>query len=1691
MRRLFYILLILMGCISAHAQQYNNEWIDYSKTYYKFKVGATGLYRIPQSVLAASNLASVDVSQFQLWRNGVEVPLFTSAQNGALPTGGYIEFWGEANDGKADLALYRTPNDQINNSKSLFTDTAAYFLTVNPVGNNRRLIPSANNISSGDVPEKYFLFTTGIYPNESIHLGPYFGSVSEATYSASFEGAEGWTSNEITENTTRTFSLTNLFPYQGSDAPNVLIKMNVVGNSYNNRFVNMKLNNSEVFNSQLDYFSNAKLNKTVASNIFAGTTESISVSNVSNNSNNRIKVASIELTYPRTFNFGGASIFKFSLNASSSNRYLEINNFVYSGIPVLYDLKNGKRYEGNVSNPALIKFNLPSSGDIDLLLVNEDISNVKLVTGLEFKTFVDYLTTANQGDYLIITHPNILFASDASQPVEEYRAYRSAVQGGGYNAKVYMMDQLVDQFAFGIKQSPLAIRNFVRLARNKFQTSIKSVFLIGKGVKYVSARMNESLPLTNQLNLVPTFGEPASDVLLTAEGSSSVPLTPIGRVSVINGDELAIYLAKVKQYETEYGTNPQVEASLWKKNIIHMVGAYDQSTIDLLYGSLNDHKRIISDTFWGANVTDYVKNTANGSQQALVEKLTKQINSGVGMLTYFGHSNSDALAFSLEDPNNYSNYLKYPVFNMLGCNVGDIFILSENRLNNFNTISEKYLLAKNRGSIAMMAGTTLGYISPLDVQNEEFYKLVSNNGYGRNLGEIMKNLVVNVFERNGGQNNLLTRIHCEDFVLNGDPALKLYEYNKPDFAIEENMIRVNPDIITVAESHFELKAKINNLGKAVNSKLIIELKRTFPDFSTKLIKRDTILGIRYEDSITYNIQVNPLIDRGANKFTITIDPENSIDELYKSNNSITKEVYIYEDDIKPIYPFNYSVINNQNIKFSASTANPFAESRTYLMELDTTEKFNSPFKISLSTVSKGGLIEFKPSINYIDSTVYFWRVASTGPENYSQLLWNKSSFTFLSGTDNIGYNQSGYYHFKDIIHDSINMLKNSQTFIFDSVEAKITVNNAFIQAGAIAGYNSLQIDGIYIQQGWISSPNGNPQQNSLRFYLINNRNLQVVKNKDLGKTGMYGSYSPIPLNPRIRTVDHFQFDISTPEARKLVMNFLDSIPEDYYVGMSNNLQEPSILPNVWKSDTAIFGSGISLYHKLRSLGLNYLDSINQTVPYAFIYQKGNSTPLAQVVGFAINQKLHAEAVVKVSTTSGVIRSSVLNRAKSWNKLVWDGYSLEIPSSDSALVSVIGVDKNGNRRRLIEDVPVSEKMINLSTISISEYPGLLLELHSYDPINRTPYQLKYWRVYADPVPEGAVAPNLFISRIDTLEAGQPLNFGIAFKNVSSTSFDSISIKATIRDKNNKITILPVPKQCVLISNDTLKFELPINTSSFGGENQLYLEFNPENAQPEQFQFNNFLFINFFVRSDSLNPYLDVTFDGVHILNKDIVSSKPDIQIKLTDEAKYLLLNSTSLVKVQMRLPNGQLQDYNFNSDTLMFIPPGQAGNSENTATINFKPHLMVDGEYELIVSGKDESGNKAGDINYRISFQVINKPMISNLLNYPNPFTSSTAFVFTLTGSEVPQNIRIQILTITGKIVREITKAELGPLQIGRNITEFKWDGTDQYGQKLANGVYLYRVLTNQHGKALDKYTPTGDNTDRYFNKGYGKMVLIR
>jgi hypothetical protein len=221
--------------------------------------------------------------------------------------------------------------------------------------------------------------------------------------------------------------------------------------------------------------------------------------------------------------------------------------------------------------------------------------------------------------------------------------------------------------------------------------------------------------------------------------------------------------------------------------------------------------------------------------------------------------------------------------------------------------------------------------------------------------------------------------------------------------------------------------------------------------------------------------------------------------------------------------------------------------------------------------------------------------------------------------------------------------------------------------------------------------------------------------------------------------------------------------------------------------------------------------------------------------------------------------------------------------------------------------------------------------------------------------------------------------------------------------------------------------------------------------------------------------------------------------LKDENKFLALDDTSLIELYVKYPNENIpRRISYSSGELVFYPANSSIlNKDNKAQVLYKPHFSVDGTYELLVKGTDRSGNRPGHpdrqqnniyFDYKISFEVINKTTITNVLNYPNPFTTSTQFVFTLTGSEVPDYMKIQIMNIRGTVVKEIYKHELGPIHIGTNITEYKWDGRDQYGDLLANGVYFYRVVTKMDGEKVEH---NAENFDKYFKKGFGKMVIVR
>jgi len=131
--------------------------------------------------------------------------------------------------------------------------------------------------------------------------------------------------------------------------------------------------------------------------------------------------------------------------------------------------------------------------------------------------------------------------------------------------------------------------------------------------------------------------------------------------------------------------------------------------------------------------------------------------------------------------------------------------------------------------------------------------------------------------------------------------------------------------------------------------------------------------------------------------------------------------------------------------------------------------------------------------------------------------------------------------------------------------------------------------------------------------------------------------------------------------------------------------------------------------------------------------------------------------------------------------------------------------------------------------------------------------------------------------------------------------------------------------------------------------------------------------------------------------------------------------------------------------MKFIP---ASLPNNSCKIEYNAAFPVDGTYQLIVQAKDVSNNKSGDIDYKISFDVINKSTITDVVNWPNPFSTSTRFVFVLTGSEIPTYFKIQIMTITGKIVKEISQNEIGRFILAEILLIMPGMGKDEFGDLL-------------------------------------------
>lgn len=1732
MKKFIFIFALLLFSASIFSKEYGNEWIDFNKTYYKIKVGKSGIYRIFYNTLVSAGLPvdSINANQYQLFYMGKQVPIYITA-TGAMTPNDTIEFFGQKNDGKYDKRLFADSTWHTQDLVSMFSDTAVYFLTWDAnSSSNERVTQFINDVTNPPAEEPYCLYKAQNTYGNLIGGIPFQVISGYDLYSSEFEMAEGiskharWDFKPLDDMLPKTEDETiyTPFPYSSGDAT---LRTNVFSLTIDPRLVfggtrecdfNLSLNGNDLFNNIR--FNNTSLIKPLSYPFPVSFLTSINLPNSTVTfkgtsvypDHYTLSWSFIEIEYPRLLNLDGKTTLRFSLpaNGITSKRFLKFSNFGGTAVNYfLYDLTNKQRMIGidDGSNNLLFVLSAPSNPNIDrdIFLTYDETYSINQLEAVQFKNFSNPL---NQGDYIIISHKEL---SSGSDPVQEYSDYRKSLKGGSYNPIIVDIEQLYDQFAYGIYRHPLSIHNFVEFALDSFSTVPQYLFMIGKGIDYTK----KGQPGYESICLVPSFGNPPSDVLLGSDFGRFAPKLAVGRLSAYTTQDVANYLKKVQAFDENIINLPNKpdnpDGRGFMKNILHLGGGNpnEQPTFK---NYLQNYESIIEDTLFGGNVYSFFKTSPDPISIAPTKFIDSLISSGLSIINFFGHSNANTFDFSIDNPDVYTNYGKYFLLISNGCYTGEIFSFET------NVNSERFVLVEDKGAIAYLSSVDYGVSYALDIFNTGLYEHLSRKSFGQSVGKCLQNSLQEIDAIYIGDK--IVKMTAEQDAYHGDPAIS-FQFNplkQPDYYIDRDRITFSPSIISAKDSSFDLLVKVFNLGKAEGDSIDILIKRDMPgDQYDPLHLYFRVPATKHEQTYIVNLPraVNDTLGDdgiGQNIFDIEIDGSYEKTEYDETNNTVSVKLDILSNDAVPVYPYQFSIVPSDTVSLYASVSNAISQvSRNYIMEIDTMEvgslgTFNSPVKQSIKISSKGGVIQWKPKSsgfnfnNFKDSTVFYWRVSLVD----SPMTWKYSSFIYLKNSSK-GWNQSHYYQFKKDKFENmkldIDIASRKFQFISDAMDIGIINFVPGFGGTKLVWDIMFSVNGFRVTRGagYINSAN---KSSGINFAIIDSATGILRKSPpeisviDPNFSEAFYSYGPtwdcLPQHYDSTNLD------GTPNYDSLnkhdVIRFLDQQVKkgDYLLGYFINYQEPIR----YNGNIDIMIKKFEEFGIKRLKEVFYIPSIDSFArPYVFFAQKGHPDSTIEIIGDYFKSVIDTHFTIPQIWYQGSFQSDKIGPASNWRSLHWRHNGKDSPG-DTILLSVYGIDKNGNDTLFYKfDDTQLDVGFPSGDIDAKKYPYLRLKLEEKDDSMKTATQLKYWRVLYDELPEAALNSNKnFVFEKDTLQQGEPMKFSIAMENISQRNMDSMLVRY-IFTKQNGGKIIINKTFAPLLVNDTVHatFDTTLKSADFRGRNQFFIDMNPDNNQPEQFHFNNIGYKDFWVTGDYYNPLMDVTFDGYHIMDGDIVSARPNILIKLKDENKYLALDDTSDFKITLLNPDKKTYyPLKFDNIVMRFTPADPSRlDKDNTAQIELNPVLTQDGKYELVVSATDKVGNQAGRLDYKISFEVINRSMITNVLNYPNPFTTSTKFVFTLTGYRIPTFFKIQILTITGKVVREIMQNELGPLHIGRNETQFAWDGTDRYGDQLANGLYLYRVVVSIDGNKIEHYEK--ELLDKYFKGGFGKMYLIR
>ena len=220
-------------------------------------------------------------------------------------------------------------------------------------------------------------------------------------------------------------------------------------------------------------------------------------------------------------------------------------------------------------------------------------------------------------------------------------------------------------------------------------------------------------------------------------------------------------------------------------------------------------------------------------------------------------------------------------------------------------------------------------------------------------------------------------------------------------------------------------------------------------------------------------------------------------------------------------------------------------------------------------------------------------------------------------------------------------------------------------------------------------------------------------------------------------------------------------------------------------------------------------------------------------------------------------------------------------------------------------------------------------------------------------------------------------------------------------------------------------------------------------------------------DRAGPEIKCYFGDKKIANGDCVPSDALLTIEITDSLSGVNIAGDIGHQITLTLDG----DEENKKDVTDFFRYDEG--SYVKGSIKYPLYRLKDGRHTLTIKAWDNSNNSSV---LEMEFTVVSgsELILSEVLTYPNPMTDETSFCYQISQDA---EICIKIYSVSGRLLRQLPPVYC---QVGYNIYPDKWDGTDEEGDKLANGVYLYKVIAK---------TLSGEN--KLTTEKINKLIITR